>query len=61
MALTQKLLNRQVPKQHDTYSLPWQTFWICNSLLVGKCAIFLLYKPTLNGLLESDQPLHILH
>ena len=35
MALTPKLLNRQVPKQHDTYSLPWQTFWICTSLLVG--------------------------
>ena len=45
MALTPKLLNQKVPKQHDTYSLPWQTFWICTSLLVGKCAI-IAHLPT---------------
>ena len=54
-----KLSNTQVLKQLGK-SIK-QNFWIRSSFLAGLCIIFLLYKPTLNGLLESDHPLHIHH
>ena len=61
MALAPKLTNTQVLKQLGKYSLYKQKFWICSSFLAGLCVILLLYKPTLNGLLERYYPLHIHH
>lgn len=61
MALAPKLSNTQVLEQLGKYSLYKQKFWIHSSFLASLCVIFLLYKPTLIGLLEIDRPLHIHH
>ena len=61
MALAPKLSNTQVLEQLGKYSLYKQKFWICSSFLASLCVILLLYKPTLNGLLERYCPLHIHH
>ena len=55
MALAPKLSNTQVLEQLGKYSLYKQKFWIHSSFLASLCVIFLLYKPTLIGLLEIDQ------